>query len=88
MALDFEKVRGLSLLELLSLALCEFSRFTDAIERIAPDVVDPTAPPVEPEPVVCPHPTELRLNLATMGQEPFSTFRCGVCGEQVTPCPV
>jgi hypothetical protein len=80
MALDFDKLRGLSLPELAALALCEFSRFTDAIERIAPAVSADTIGTA----IGCPHPDELRINRATMGQEPYATFSCGVCGELVT----
>jgi hypothetical protein len=99
MPLDFEKVKAASSDDLVSLALCEFSRAVDAVERIAgaleriaPSVADLEAaasansePPAAP---TCPHPAELRLNTAAMGQEPFSTFRCGVCGAQVAaPAP-
>ena len=88
--LDIEKVRAASMADFCALALCEFSRFVDAIERIAPDTNDAASAPAittagAPS---CPHPDELRINESTMGQEPFSTFRCGVCGERVITEPV
>jgi len=84
MALDYEKLKTASAYELAALALCEFSRFVDAIERIAPDIVAApatTEPPTAP--LVCPHPAELRINKSTMGQEAFQVFQCGVCQEVV-----
>lgn len=97
MALDFEKLKQASTDDLVTIALCEFSRLVDAherlaaaLERIAPteaDLAPAPADPAAPTPK-CPHPVELRANTATMGQEPFATFRCGVCGETVTPEPV
>jgi hypothetical protein len=75
MALDFDKVRALSTADLCALALCELSRFTDAVERIAPDVVDPNA-----EPPACPHPVELRIDRSVMGQPKGYEYACGVCG--------
>jgi hypothetical protein len=92
MALDFEKVKAASPDDLVSLLLCEFSRAVDAAERIASAIerIAPTAEDLAPvtidpnaEPPQCPHPAELRVNAAAMGQEPFSTFRCGVCQEFV-----
>lgn len=97
MALDFEKVKQASTDDLVALGLCEFSRLVDAherlaaaLERIAPTEAD-LAPAPTPDPDTstpqCPHPAELRINTATMGQEPYATFRCGVCGETITPQP-
>lgn len=91
MALDFEKLKAASWSELAAIALCEFSRFVDAVERIAPDAAELQLPATEPAPAAappCPHPTELRANVSVMGQEPFSSFRCGVCHEVVSQQPV
>ena len=92
MALDFEKLKTASTDDLITIALCEFSRFVDAIERMAPMAQDLQAAAVETDtpaaPTVCPHPSELRVNVSVMGQEPFSTFRCGVCQETVVQQPV
>jgi len=85
MALDFEKVKAASVFELAALALCEFSRLVDAIERIAPDAgAQADEADGEPQAVTCPHPAELRVNQAVMGQEPYAVFKCGVCQETVT----
>jgi len=83
MPLDFDKVKALPWSELASLALCEFSRFVDAIERIAPDAAQLQAPAeAAAAPPTCPCPPELRQkNPAVMG-EPVS-YRCGLCGAPV-----
>ena len=90
MALDFAKVKALEGPEFAALALCEFSRFVDAIERIAPtdQELQPVAPAASVEPVPCPHPVELRQNTSVMGQEPFTTFICGLCHDTIRPQPV
>jgi hypothetical protein len=80
MPLDVDKVSLLSWPALAALALCEFSRFTDAIERMAPAAGADTIGTA----IGCPHPEELRVNRATMGQAPYATYSCGVCGELVT----
>ena len=98
MALDFEKLKAASADDLVTLVLCELSRFVDAherlaaaIERIAPTDADlqvtPAAVPAPPAPT-CPHPVELRVNAAVMGEESMSRFTCGLCRELVTPQPV
>jgi len=83
MALDYEKVKDASLFHVLALFVCEFSRGVDALERIAPDAGEPAVTEGEAPVPVCPHPKELRVNLASMGQEPFAIFKCGVCGDTV-----
>lgn len=92
MPLDFDTLKAASTDDLVVIALCEFSRFVDAIERMAPTAPDLQAAALEaamaPAAPVCPHPAELRKNLASMGHEPFSIFQCGVCQETVTRQPV
>lgn len=94
MVLDFDKLKTASTDDLVTLVLCELSRFVDAHERLAAAVerIAPTSADLEAaaqqtetpaEPPRCPHPAELRINLASMGQEAFSTFKCGVCQETV-----
>lgn len=86
MALDFEKLKAASWSELAANALCEFSRFVDAVERIAPDAAElqaaNTDAPVEP--VKCPCPPELRQKrTGVMGQD--VTYECGLCHSAVVP---
>jgi hypothetical protein len=80
MPLDIDKVRSASLADFCALALCEFSRLVDAIERIAPaEDVPPTAPDVEAK---CPCPPELRVKRSGVMGEAV-VFECGLCHEPV-----
>ena len=94
MPLDFDKLKVASADDLFTIALCEFSRLVDAHERLAAAVerMAPTALELDQAAaadvmpaadVPCPHPTELRINLSAMGQEPYTIFKCGVCQETV-----
>jgi len=80
MPLDFEKLKAASHDDLIVIALCEFSRFVDAIERIAPEpgaIVEPEAAPV------CPHPVEARKNHTRMGQPEWSNYICTICNQHI-----
>lgn len=90
MALDFDKVKAASTDDMVSLCLCEFSRFVDgieriagALERIAPTADDlqaaATAPAETPQ---CPCPPELRQKAEAVMGQPVS-YRCGLCGKPV-----
>jgi hypothetical protein len=79
MLIDFEKLKTASRDELMAIALCEFSRFVDAIERIAPDQMSAA----EEVPAACPHPLDARIDRSGMGQEPGSEFVCRACSAHV-----
>lgn len=87
MPLDFDKLKAESYDDLLVIALCEFSRFVDAhdrlasaLERIAPTAAELQPAPETTEQPTCPCPPELRVKLdAVMGQP--VAYKCGLCGE-------
>jgi hypothetical protein len=81
MPLDFEKLKTASQDDLLVIALCEFSRFVDAIERIAPTVGDLHA--AEATTPDCPHPTEGRQNHTRMGAAEWSDYFCTACKQRI-----
>jgi len=84
MALDIEQVRGASMADFCALALCEFSRFVDAIERIAPDGEPSTAAPTMANDAACPCPPEFRQRRAGVMGEAV-VFECGLCSQPVPP---
>ena len=79
MALDFDKLKAVSMFDVVLIALCEFSRFVDAIERIAPSAQELQTADAAPK---CPCPPELRQKREGVMGEPVA-YQCGLCKQPV-----